>query len=311
MLDRLEVTNFKAWRKLDMQFGKVTGLFGASSSGKSSVLQFLLLLKQTKNATDRGRVLDFGGPNQLVNLGTYEAIVHQGKVTDNIAWTLDWKLPEPLKLEDHRRNAKYEGSRLQLSAQVGLEDSRLSARHMKYRFSDTDFGIEPNAENPSVFELNSAEGRPPFKFRRNRGRPGDLPGPVKTHLFPDQARTYYQNTSLLSDFETEYEALMDRIFYLGPLREYPQRQYGWSGASPDGVGPRGERTVDAILAATAGGEKLKPPGGRRKSTKFQEIVAHWLGELGLIHSFRIEEIKSGTNLYQARVQTHQNSPKQR
>ena len=39
MLNHLEVTNFKAWRKLEMQFGKVTGLFGTNSSGKSSVQQ--------------------------------------------------------------------------------------------------------------------------------------------------------------------------------------------------------------------------------------------------------------------------------
>ena len=99
MLKHLEVHNFKAWRKLDIEFGKVTGLFGANSSGKSSVLQFLLLLKQTKDATDRGLVLDFGGPSQLVNMGTYEAIVHRGKKQDDIDWTLDWKLPETEKLD--------------------------------------------------------------------------------------------------------------------------------------------------------------------------------------------------------------------
>ena len=64
-----------------------------------------------------------------------------------------------------------------------------------------------------------------------------MPGPIKTHLFPDQARTYFQNTGFLSLFEAEYEALMDRIFYLGPLREHPQREYHWSGARPTDVGP--------------------------------------------------------------------------
>ena len=64
MLETLKVTNFKAWRELDISLGKVTGLFGTNSSGKSSVLQFLLMLKQTKNATDHGLVLDFGGPGR-------------------------------------------------------------------------------------------------------------------------------------------------------------------------------------------------------------------------------------------------------
>ena len=310
MLKHLEVNNFKAWRSLDMELGKVTGLFGTNSSGKSSVLQFLLLLKQTKNATDRGLVLDFGGPDQLVNLGTYEAVVHRGMKQEDIAWTLDWEFPELLTLDvpAGRKDVAYQGTRLRLSARVGLKKSRPSARHMTYRFSDTDFGIGPKLGSPGVFDLESEGGKPRFSFRRNRGRPRDLPGPVKTHRFPDQARTYFQNTSFLSEFESQYEALMDRLFYLGPLREYPQRQYSWSGASPDGVGPRGERTVDAILAATASGEKWRFPSRERKNQTFQKIVGHWLEKLGLIHSFRIEEIKLGSNLYHARVKTAQDSP---
>ena len=70
MLNRLMLENFKAWREADLTFGKVTGFFGTNSAGKSSLLHLLLLLKQTRNATDRGIVLDFGGPGHMVNLGS-------------------------------------------------------------------------------------------------------------------------------------------------------------------------------------------------------------------------------------------------
>ena len=320
MLKELHVTNFKAWRELQMHFGKVTGLFGENSSGKSSILQLLLLLKQTKNATDRGLVLDFGGPNEMVNLGNYQAIVHGNDPDADISWTLDWELPEPLKIHDLMGSGKdilYEGTSLRTSTRVGLnraglKDEHLSARQLKYGFSETEFGIEskngakPRTKGPGGFDLES-EGNRPFEFIRNPGRAWSLPGPVKTHLFPDQARTYYQNTGFLSEFEFEYEDLMDRIFYLGPLREHPQREYRWSGTRPDGVGPRGERTVEAILAATAGGEKRNlAPRGRLKT--FQGMIAHWLHQLDLIQSFRIEEIVSGANLYQARVKRDSSSP---
>ena len=53
MLNRLQLGNFKAWREADLRLGRVTALFGTNSAGKSSLLQFLLLLKQTRNATDR------------------------------------------------------------------------------------------------------------------------------------------------------------------------------------------------------------------------------------------------------------------
>jgi recombinational DNA repair ATPase RecF len=53
MLRRLVFTNFKTWEKVEIEFGQVTGLFGTNSSGKTSLIQFLLMLKQTKEATDR------------------------------------------------------------------------------------------------------------------------------------------------------------------------------------------------------------------------------------------------------------------
>ena len=76
MLTRMKLENFKAWQRADLKFGKVTGFFGANSAGKSSLFHFLLLLKQTRNATDRGVGLDFGGRAELVNLGTFADVVH-------------------------------------------------------------------------------------------------------------------------------------------------------------------------------------------------------------------------------------------
>ena len=99
---------------------------------------------------------------------------------------------------------------------------------------------------------------------------------------------------------------MDSIYYLGPLREYPRREYHWAGSSPEDVGQRGESTVDAILAATARDEKRNLRPRKRKKT-FQEMIAYWLKELGLIHEFHLEDIGKGTNLYRAMVKTSSSS----
>ena len=53
MLTELHLENFKAWRELTIEFGRITALFGENSAGKSSLMHFLLMLKQTKNAADR------------------------------------------------------------------------------------------------------------------------------------------------------------------------------------------------------------------------------------------------------------------
>ena len=312
MLKRLKVDNFKAWRTLDIQLGRITGLFGTNSSGKSSLLQFLLLLKQTKDATDRGLVLHFGGPNDLVNLGTYQDIVHRGNEAVDVAWKLEWTLPQLEITDGTRRHKILTGSKLEESCQVGLDGQRPSARHVQYTFSDTVFAIEPDSENSDKFALTVRDlgSANPRKFMyNNRGKPADIPAPVKTYLFPDRVRTQLRDPSCLGDFEEAYEALMDSIFYLGPLREHPHRQYTWSGASPNGVGTRGERTVDAILAATATeGQKWKRPSKKQRAESLQGNVGAWLKKLDLIESFKIATIGTGTNLYHARVKTASDSP---
>lgn len=309
MLNALNLTNFKAWKKLKMPLGRITGIFGTNSSGKSSVLQFLLLLKQTKNATDRGLVLDFGGPGELVNMGGYRDVVNERDADLDIEWALDWRLSNELRIRDplgRRSDVLMRGRNLQTSCCIGQRGQSLIARNVKYKFANTEFYITSKTERPSEFVLQSS-GTHEIHFIRNQGRKWALPGPVKTHLFPDQAQTYFQNTSFLSEFEAEYEALMDSVFYLGPLREFPQREYRWSGASPVDVGPRGEHSVDAILAATSRNERMNLRA-RRKLKTFQEMIAYWLQELDLIQSFEIREIAQSSNLYHARVRANRSSP---
>jgi len=308
MLNNLTLTGFKAWKKLNIPFGKVTGLFGTNSSGKSSILQFLLLLKQTKNATDRGLVLDFGGPNEFVNLGAYRDIVHGHDEKTKIDWVLNWTLPNTLKVSDpsgSRANILFEINSLSTECEIEWRKTGLAANVLNYMFDSKEFKLAPRKEGLKEYHLN-ASGAEPFQFVRNQGRAWALPGPVKTHLFPDQAKTYYQNADFLSAFEVEYEAMMDHLYYLGPLREYPKREYHWAGASPQDVGMRGERTVDAILAA--GAQNLyRSLGYKKRSKPFEEMIAYWLKELGLISDFRIERIGTDTNLYRAKVKRDRHS----
>lgn len=307
MLNRLKVENFKAWRGADLAFGRVTGFFGTNSAGKSSLLHFLLLLKQTRNATDRGIVLDFGGPSAMVNMGTFEDVVHQHERNQDISWLLEWALPETLTIDDlfvPSAEPLFQGACLQTRCAVGFPGKSLSPLELTYRFANVDFQLRPTARSKQKFELVTDTTE--FGFVRNQGRPWPLPRPIKSYLFPGQARSYYQNADFLVDFELAYERLMDSIYYLGPLREYPRREYHWAGSRPDDVGQRGERTMDAILAATAR-QSTRNLGFRKRHKSFQEMIAHWLRELGLIHDFRLEEIAKGTNLYRAIVKASASS----
>ena len=64
--------------------------------------------------------------------------------------------------------------------------------------------------------------------------------------------------------------------------------------------------MDAILAATVR-QETRNLGFRKRHKSFQEMIAHWLHDLGLIYDFRLEEIARGTNLYRAIVTTSESS----
>lgn len=80
MLRELQLANFKAFgEKVRIPIRPLTLIFGANSSGKSSVFQALLLLKQTlEEAQSPETLLLFKG--NLVDLGTYRDIVHRHDV---------------------------------------------------------------------------------------------------------------------------------------------------------------------------------------------------------------------------------------
>jgi predicted ATPase len=78
MYKRLELRNFKAFRELDLELRPLTLLSGMNGMGKSSVLQSLLLLRQSY--LQRGSVLSENGQlnlilnGELVELGTGQDI---------------------------------------------------------------------------------------------------------------------------------------------------------------------------------------------------------------------------------------------
>ncbi len=79
MITQLQVENFKSWQETgEMAMAPLTGLFGNNSSGKTAILQLLLMWKQTVESVDRQRVLEIGGDQATrVNLGRFKDIIHQ------------------------------------------------------------------------------------------------------------------------------------------------------------------------------------------------------------------------------------------
>ncbi len=309
MLSSVQFTNFKSWPAVYLPCGKITGIFGTNSSGKTSLLQFLLLLKQTKDATDRAISLELNG--DLVQLGTIADVIHRHDIKQAMGWSLGFELDTRDELTltdpDRKKSLIAKGRDLSISSEVFVPQQAPVARRLSYQLGDMRFQLAQRSGEASKFELKGSHvdgSKSKFSFLRTPGRVWQLPGPIKSYAFPDQARTYFRNAGFLADLEAAYERQLDGIFYLGPLRDFPKRDYLWARSRPTDVGQRGERAIDAILAATDEKRNLKPHG---KLRPFQEMIAYLLREMGLIQSFKVEEIARDSNRWQARVKITPNS----
>ena len=302
MLRRLSLSNFKLWRELrNVRLAPITGLFGSNSSGKTSILQLILVLKQTAESPDRGQVLNLGDDRTQVALGTYKDVVFDHDDGATLSWDVRWDVPKPVVILDpeERATSLFSGSELSFSAAL-LEgpEGRVRVQSLRYGLNGDSFGMRRKASSSKYELFADADG---FRFKRTVGRSWDLPEPNKFYGFPDQVKAYFQNAGFLSDLELQFEDLLRHTYYLGPLREYPKRQYIWAGGQPEDVGARGERTVEALLAART--TNLRVHGGyRRRYRTLEEHVAAWLRKLNLVHRFWVEPIAEGSNLYQVRVE---------
>lgn len=303
MLTQLSLHNFKSWQKIEkMRLAPVTGLFGANSSGKTSILQMLLMLKQTIESSDRAQALEFGDEKSLTNLGSFRDVVYQHEKPGTIDFALNWNLSKPLVVRnpESKTDALFTTDQLAFQCSVGENGGdRLAVSSLEYDASGNRFVLKRKGQTGAKYELNNeGEG---IRFTRTQGRAWDLPAPVKFYGFPDQVYAYYQNAGFLADLQLAFENLFGRLYYLGPLREFPQRHYAWKGSEPADMGRRGERVVDALLAAQQRGPYISP-GYKRKRLTLEARVANWLKELGLIYDFKVEPIAKGNNIYQVRVQ---------
>ncbi len=308
MLKRLKLRNFKSWPEAEVKFGRITGLFGPNSSGKSSLMQFLLLLKQTKDSTDRAATLDLNG--RFVELGTPANVIHGHADDSRLSFTLGFVHPSELHVHDALQLGGEPIARseeIAVRARLRIRRGAFQSRMLTYKVGDAEFALKRAEGSDTKFDLVARVPESDFSFVRTRGRPWKLSGPIKTYRFPDEARVGFQNSGFLAELQSAFEATLDKLYYLGPLRETPRRDYLWARSRPADVGERGERTINAIIAAQEAGAKqnLRRYGRHRP---FSHIVAHWLRELGIIDDFRIMEIAPGSNRWQAKVRTSRGAP---
>ena len=293
MFTEISMTNFKSWRDTGaVRMAPLTAFFGANSSGKSALLQMLLLLKQTAESNDRNLVLKTGSIQPgYVNLGTPQDIAFgdETEMSLGMRWSLesDDRLSIPIPASDRR----LEVHELEFETRIHAEAQTVYVRSLEYRQGEV-FSVSLSRKPNNHYAMRiEVDGRHPA---RPQGRPRVYMKPQKCYSFPDEALRYYLDTGYLSDLALQFERRFQRLFYLGPLREYPRRTYIWAGESPVDVGLKGELSVQALL----GGRNRKVyPAGRTRHSKLEARVAQWLHELEVAHSFEARPLYRGGSEY--------------
>lgn len=286
MFTGLRLQNFKSWRDTgEIRFAPLTGFFGTNSSGKSSLLQVLLLWKQTVENSDFNKVLNING--FYVKFNSFDDFIFQHDTSLDLTTQLGCL-------------QKWEGVQSQITFKsiIGMYEQQLLSKQINYSWQKP---------YPNSIALTFSQSEKIYLLQKFN----DIKDPINVE-FEDKKRNikpikgyglpnfdiYFEPLFMnISTLNIIFEALLKNTYYLGPLRQKPARFYSWSGEEPQDVGIEGENTVPALMIS-----QIQP---ERKHV--QEKVAYWLKELGLIDRFELKPIAPGRREYEILVQINPES----
>ena len=177
MISELSFKNFKSWQSFDkIKISNLTAFFGTNSSGKTSIIDLLLLLKQTIESTDRSQVLEFGGLNQYRQLGSFTDIIYNHDPAQTLNFEIKLKYDKIIKIKDteEKANVLFQDDTLIFSADINQIKSskRIFVQEMNYLFDNQKFNIKKQEKDKYDYKLSSKslnEGRI-YNIKRTPGR---------------------------------------------------------------------------------------------------------------------------------------------
>ena len=291
MLTHIRMKNFKSWADSgEVKLAPLTGFFGANSSGKSSLLQMLLLLKQTIGSEE---VLFFGDENSLVNLGSFNEVIHRHNRDAQLALEFGCNLRKPqfvnLSLEEGRLDKTAVDGFIFNTALSELSAGNIEPLLQSFRY----------ASLSSLWEMEwQADGyREGNQFLNGK----DLGyASVETCYglpqWRDMSRKEW-NWRFLWQFSSVFEIFFSDLYYLASTRAEPRRQTRWEGEHPIDVGKRGHDVISALLSA-----RVKQLGQNEKQ------ISAWLQKMKLAHAFSLESQGDDGKDYEIHIRKNTQSP---
>ena len=240
MFTQLRVENFKAWQgKREVELAPLSLFLGTNSAGKTSLLQMLLLLKQTAESPDRRQHLNLGGqPGDVLHLGGFRDIISGHDLKRELAFGLSFTGSRTTK---QQRVIDYDVSFCQTGGGIPVVKS------LTYASGERIFKAERGQKGGYL--LTTADSSGPTEQAQSFLSPGEFE-PERSVAFSAAAvAALGLEGAKVQDLALQMVEALKGIVYLGPLRERPQRTYLWNQQSPGDLGTKGEFAIQALLAS--------------------------------------------------------------
>lgn len=307
---RFGLRNFKAFRYLeDLELKPLTVLVGANSSGKSSIFQALLLLKQSSEASPWSGLLKFDG--EWTRLGSFANVVSDFDVSRDIEFRFELinsdtlpSMAKPGVLLQGRLQSevRFVFGVSQDPVQVVLRRSSVRARFLDSAEDDEPVAIEYGGEEPLAHEN--------LRLDAIFGSIGAFDSRIATmnrfwlesiHLhFAKGMDAPYMPPELLSSMTSLRTLIEQRLEYLGPVRADPRPFYPV--AEDFRIGSRGEGTIPYLLKRQHDPVTYAPsPVDALREAPLLEAVNDWLHRMKVTSRLTIDPVESIA--YTAAVQT--------
>lgn len=280
MITHIQMKNFKSWKDSgEVPLAPLTGFFGTNSSGKSSLLQMLLLLKQTIGSNE---VLFFGDENSLVNLGNFREVIHEHKEEEPLELGFGWKLDTPFTIKAYLENSLGYYDEVSVNTDSVTFNPTILRQDGKLIVEDHPYRVKYGNHEPIIFEG------------------------IYSNKIYGEASGSRRPSHPINRLSSEFKKLFSHVYYLGPTRVHPQRHYHWSDKDPTDVGLWGDKVIDALLCAHMRRVKISHKG---KERTIEDRISEWLREMDLAYSFSIEPIGAlKDDNYEVRIQKSETSP---
>lgn len=276
MLLSLTLRNFKIWDTTGfIRLAPVTLLLGTNSSGKSSIIQSLLLIRQTIRSKKSNVSLHFGveGSSDSVALGRFEDVLCRHGSSNEIEIEFTWS-PMGATDEAFTFSGAYK------------KDSTGAAVISRLRLGQGSHAFTVTRQPRGAFKLTMGGKHSPLANGRDMHPQNSFTFSATTLAklpATDAEEIRQAGTALLQELE--------RIIYLGPVRQLAKRHYVWDGVPPSTLGDDGERSIDALIASGLLAKK-----GKAGKELFEQ-TSHWLSEMGLATGLEVKRVGT-SSLYE-------------